>query len=399
MTPIDYKAQAQAMRDDLVACRRDLHQHPELAFEEVRTAGIVAAELNGLGMEVQAGIGKTGVVGILEGNGDGPTVLYRADMDALPIHEENDVEYQSKTPGVMHACGHDGHVSVALGVARLLAQHREQINGRIKFVFQPGEEGAGGALAMIDDGVMDDPEPDVTLGLHLWTPLQVGTVGVAEGAVMSGSSTFQLLVQGKGGHAALPYTTVDPVACAGQLIMALHTLVSRKMDAMAGAVVLSVTGVESSSNAYNVIPETVDIRGTFRTFNAYTSEMLEQHIRDVSESVCKSVGCTVDITIKHLTIPVMNDPEVTARMRSVFAGMVDDEEQLDTNARTMASEDISYMMDEIPGMYFFVGAGNHNEGLTYGHHHPRFNIDEDALPQAVALMAAAIGDYVIDHGE
>ena len=399
MTVIDFRAGAEAMRDDLIAQRRDFHQHPELAFGEVRTAGIVADELRHLGMEVQTGIGKTGVVGILEGDHDGPTVMYRADMDALPIHEENDVDYCSQTPGVMHACGHDGHVSVALGVARLLVQHRDSIAGRVKFVFQPGEEGAGGALAMIEDGVLNGPTPDVVLGLHLWSPLSIGTVGVADGAVMSGSSTFQLVIQGRGGHAALPYTTIDPVACAGQLITALHTLVGRRMDAMAGAVVLSVTGVKSSSHAYNVIPDDVEIQGTFRTFNAYTSEMLEQHIRDVSESVCKAVGCTVDITIKHLTIPVMNDPEVSDRVRRVFAGVVTDDEMLDINARTMASEDVSYMMDEIPGMYFFVGCGNHEKGFTYGHHHPRFDFDEDALPLAVTLMSSAIADYVIDRDQ
>ena len=395
---IDFKSQAAALRDELVSRRRDLHRHPEMAFEEVRTAGIVVDELSRLGFEVQSGIGKTGVVGILEGSQDGPTVLYRADMDALPVSEDNDVDYKSHTPGVMHACGHDGHVAIALGVAKLMAAYRDQIAGRIKFVFQPGEEGAGGALAMIDDGVLENPVPDVTLGLHLWNPLPVGTVGIASGPVMSGSSTFQLVIRGHGGHAALPYTTIDPVVCSGQVIIALHTLVGRKMDAMAGAVVLSITSVESSSNGYNVIPESVEIRGTFRTFNAYTSELLEQHIRAMTEAVCQSMDCTADITIRHLTIPTVNDVDVTDRIRRVFADMVD-ADRLDVTARTMASEDISYFMDEVPGTYFFVGSGNIDKGYTYGHHHPRFDFDEDALPNAVALMAAALADYVIPNGK
>jgi amidohydrolase len=201
-------------------------------------------------------------------------------------------------------------------------------------------------------------------------------------------------VQGKGGHAALPYTTIDPVACAGQLITALHTLVGRKMDSMAGAVVLSVTGVRTSSDAFNIIPQSVEIRGTFRTFNAYTSEMLEQHVRSMSAAVCASQGCTVDVWVKHLTIPMVNDEEVTARVRKAFARIVDPD-CLDDEARTMASEDMAYMMDEIPGMYFFVGAGNQELGLTYGHHHPHFNIDEAALPLSVALMSAAAADYVL----
>ncbi len=391
---VDFKTEADLLRDELVARRRDFHQYPELAFEEVRTAGVVGDELRKLGLEVQTGFAQTGVVALLEGAHDGPTVLYRADMDALPIDEANEVEYISRVAGKMHACGHDGHMAIALGVAKLMVSHRHEIAGRIKFVFQPAEEGGGGALAMIAAGVLSDPPPDVCLGLHLWTPLALGTVGVADGAIMSGASTFKLTVQGKGGHAALPYTTVDPVLCAGQLITALHTIVGRKMDAMAGAVVLSVSGVKSSSQAYNIIPEQVEIVGTFRTFNAYTSEVLEQHIRDVSRAVCESQGCTVDVMIRHLTIPVVNDPGVTARLRDAFARVVDPD-MLDDNARTMASEDMSYYMDDIPGMFVLVGAGNRRRGLDYGHHHPRFDFDEDALPLGVTLISTAIAEYVI----
>ncbi len=392
---IDFMAAANTLRDELIARRRDFHQHPELAFEEVRTASIIVDELRKLGITaIQTGIATTGVVAMLEGAQDGPTVLYRADMDALPIQEENTFDFVSKVPGVMHACGHDGHIAIALGVAKLMARHRDRIAGRIKFVFQPGEEGAGGALKMISEGVLDDPEPDVSLGLHLWTPLATGTVGVAEGAVMSGSSVFEITIRGSGGHGAMPHTTIDPVACSGQLITALHTIVGRKMDAMAGAVVLSVTGVRTSSYTHNIIPETVEITGTFRTFNAYTSEMLEQHIRGVSVAVCESVGCVADVRIRHLTIPVVNHHVVTERVQHVFGRLLG-AEALDTTARTMASEDMSYFMDDIPGMYFFVGAGNKAKGITYGHHHARFDIDEDSLPLATGLMASALADYLL----
>jgi amidohydrolase len=394
MTTLDFKAQAEELRNELVARRRDLHMHPELGFEEFRTSRLVAEELMRLGMEVQTGVGKTGVVGILEGDKDGPTVLVRADMDALPIHEENEVEYVSQTPGVMHACGHDAHVAIALGVARICSQNRDRVAGRVKFVFQPGEEGLGGALEMIKDGVLKNPVPDVVLGLHVWAELPVGTVGVGKGPVMSGSSIFTLLIKGKGGHAAMPYKTIDPVACTGELIMALHTIVGRKMDAMAGAVVLSVTSVRTSSDAYNVIPQQVEIRGTFRTFNAYTSEVMEQHIRSVTESVCASVGCWAEVSVKHLTIPVVNDAGVVSRVRKAFHRVIPSD-CLDEEFRTMASEDVSYMMDDIPGMYFFVGAVNPEIGTIYGHHHPRFNIDENVLPLAVALMSAAVAEYVM----
>lgn len=394
-TAIDFKAEADALRDEMVARRRDFHRHPELAFEEFRTSGIIADELRDLGLEVQTGVAGTGVIGILEGDHDGKTVMYRADMDALPIHEENNVDYKSTRKGLMHACGHDGHMSIALAVAKIMSQHRDKIKGRIKFVFQPGEEGAGGALAMIKAGVLDNPEPDITLGLHLWQPLPIGKIGMHKGATMSGSSVFQITVRGKGGHAAMPHTTIDPVACTGQLISALHTIVGRRMNAMDGAVVLSVTGLNTSTMRHNIIPETVEIMGTFRTFNALTSELLEQHIRDVSRSVCESQSCVADVLIKHLTIPVINNPDVVDRMSEALTPIVG-EDALDSDTMTMASEDMSYLLEDIPGMYFLVGSSNEEKGLTYGHHHPKFNFDEDVLPQATAIMTTAIADYLID---
>lgn len=393
-TKLDFKAEAEAMREELIGRRRDFHMHPELAFEEIRTSRIIAEELQALGLEVQTGIAKTGVVAILEGDQDGPTVMYRADMDALPILEQNDVPYKSTKQGLMHACGHDGHMAIALAVAKILTQHKKRIKGRVKFVFQPGEEGAGGALAMIRDGVLDNPEPDYTLGLHLWQPLPMGRIGVAKGAIMSGSSVFQITVKGKGGHAAMPHTTIDPVACTGQLVSALHTIVGRRMNAMDGAVVLSVTGLQTSSMRHNIIPGTVEIMGTFRTFNAYTSELLEQHIRDVSRSVCDSQGCTADVNINHLNIPVINHPDVVDRMKRALLDVVD-EHTLDDEARTMASEDMSFFLEDIPGMYFLVGSSNPRKGLDYGHHHPKFNFDEDVLPIGTAVMARAISDYVM----
>jgi amidohydrolase len=391
---MDFSAEAASLYDELIARRRDLHMYPELAYEEHRTAGIIAEELQRLGYEVRTGFAGTGVVGILEGATDGPTVLYRSDMDALPIHEENDVPYKSCNPGKMHACGHDGHMSIALGVAKLLAQHRDQLRGCVKFVFQPGEEGAGGALAMIDDGILQDPAPDVVLGLHLWNILPFGKVGVAEGAMMSGSSVFNIVVRGKGGHAAMPHTTIDPVSCTGQLITALHTIVGRKMNAMSGAVVLSVTGVQSSNFKHNIIPEKVDIMGTFRTFNAYTSELLEQHIRDVSHNVCESVGCKAEVNVKHLTIPVVNHPDVVQRV-SRIAGRLVGEDNLVHDERTMASEDVSYLLEDTPGMFVLVGSANDVRGLNYGHHHPRFDFDERVLPLAVNLMASTVADYLL----
>ena len=272
MTTVDFKAQAEAMRDELVARRRDLHQHPELAFEEVRTAGIVARELTNLGLEVQTGVGKTGVVAMLEGAQHGPTVLVRADMDALPIHEENEVDYASTVPGKMHACGHDGHTTIALAVAKLLAPHRDQMAGRVKFVFQPAEEAGKGARAMVNDGVLNDPRPDVSVGLHLWNSLPFGTVGVADGPIMAGASIFTVKIRGKGSHAASPHLGIDPVVCAAQMVTAFQTILSRNVDPL-DTVVLSVTTIHAGE-AYNVIPQTAEMHGTVRYFKREVRDLV-----------------------------------------------------------------------------------------------------------------------------
>ncbi|MBC8100187.1 MAG: amidohydrolase, partial [Armatimonadetes bacterium] len=392
MTTIDFMGQAQAMRAELVAVRRDLHLHPELGFEEVRTAGIVAQTLRDLGLEVQTGVGQTGVVAILEGDSDGPTVLVRADMDALPIDEENDAEYISLATGKMHACGHDGHTSIGLGVAKLLMPYKARIAGRVKFVFQPAEEIAGGALAMIADGVLENPRPDVSLGLHLWNSLPLGQIGVAEGPVMAGSSKFKILITGHGGHGAQPQQTQDPVICAAHIITALQTIISRNLNP-ADTGVISVTTMQAG-DAHNVIPQQVELTGTMRAFKTDVRDLLTRRMEEVAKGVGTALGCLVDVEVKHTTIPLVNSAVVGARLRPVFSKLVG-ETQLDDTARTMGGEDMAFLMNDIPGMFFFVGSANAERGLDFGHHHPRFDFDEDALPLGVGLLAAAVGEYVI----
>lgn len=392
MTSIDFRADAEALRDELIARRRDFHMHPELAFEEVRTAGIVAQELTALGLEVQAGVGKTGVVGMLEGDKDGPTILVRADMDALPILEENEASYASQSPGKMHACGHDGHTTIALGVAKLLSQHRDKIAGRIKFVFQPAEEIVGGARAMIADGVLTDPRPDVTLGLHLWNSMPLGILGVGEGPVMAGSSVFTLKITGKGGHAASPHQSVDPVVCAAQIITAFQTIVSRNNDPLDG-LVISVTWLHTGT-AFNIIPQDVELRGTMRFFKLEVRELLERRMQEIAEGIAAAMGCVAEMHIEHNVLPVVNNPDVTQRAREVFKKYVG-ESGLNTIERTMGAEDVGLLMDDIPGTYFFLGAAVPNQEDYYGHHHPKFDFDENALPLGVALLTAAVADYVL----
>lgn len=376
-----------------IARRRDLHQHPELGFEEVRTAGIIAQELNRLGLEVRAGVGKTGVIGLLEGSTEGPTIMVRADMDALPIQEENEAEYASCTPNTMHACGHDGHTAIALAVAELLSAHRDQMAGRVKFVFQPAEEIGLGADAMIKDGALDDPRPDVALGLHVWNEVPVGAVALIDGPMMAAAGDFSVTVSGRGGHGALPHEAHDPIVAASQIVTALQTIVSRNINPTEVGVV-SVTEFKAG-DSFNVIPASARLRGTIRAFDNAVLDMLADRIRDIAGGIAAALGCTATLTVEQLTLPVINAPEVNAKLRTVFEQVAPDV-QIITGFKTMAAEDMSYFLDAVPGTFFFVGSANAERGLDYPHHHPRFDFDDKAvIPLAVNLLASAVASYVI----
>ena len=387
---IDFMGEAQALNDELVERRRDFHKHPELAFQEHRTAGIVADELNQLGLEVQTGVGKTGVVGILEGAAEGPTVLYRADMDALPIQELNSAEYASSAPGKMHACGHDGHTAIALGIAKLLSNHRAELGGRVKFVFQPAEEVGGGAASMVADGVLEAPKPDYTLGIHLWNDLEVGQVSVVSGPTMSGAGVFEITITGKGGHGAMPHQTADPIVCGAQLILALQTIVSRNVDPL-DMVVITI-GTLNGGTARNIIPQTVSLTGSFRIFREATRELVQRRIREVCEGVAAAHSCRADIDFPMGIGAIINDAEVTERARAVFAGYGEHVQVV--NQPWMASEDVGLLMQRNPSAYLLVGSANRERELDYPHHHPRFDFDEAVLPLSVGLMSAAIADYL-----
>ncbi len=387
---IDFLGEANSLRDELIARRRDFHRHPELAFQEHRTAGIVADELNQLGLEVQTGIAKTGVVGILEGASDGPTVLYRADMDALPIQEDSSAEYASQAPGKMHACGHDGHTAIALGIAKVLSRHRAQLGGRVKFVFQPAEEVGGGAASMVAEGVLESPAPDYTLGIHLWNDLEVGNVSVVSGPTMSGAGVFEITITGKGGHGAMPHQTADPIVCGAQLILALQTIVSRNVDPL-DMVVITI-GTVNGGTARNIIPQTVSLSGSFRIFREATRELVKRRIREVAEGVASAQNCRADVDFPMGIGAVVNDAEVAERARQVFARYADQVTVL--SQPWMASEDVGLLMQRNPSAYLLVGSANHARQLDYPHHHPRFDIDEAVLPLSVGLMSAAIADYL-----
>ena len=371
--------------------------HPELGFREFRTSGIVAKELESLGLEVTKGIGKTGVVALLEGARPGPTLLLRFDMDALPITEETDAEYASQMPGVMHACGHDGHTAIGLTVARMLHSHRDELSGTIKFCFQPSEEGTngedvGGAEMMMRDGVLDAPRVDRTLALHLWNEKPLGWLGIAAGPVMAGADIFTIGITGRGGHGAIPQQTVDPVVAAAQIVGALQTIVSRNVAPLETAVV-SVTTIHAGT-AFNVIPPSVAMTGTIRTFEMGVRQKVHQRFEQITRGVGEALGCQVDIEIKRITPALINDEAITSTVQDAARRVLSGSD-LDTAAYiTMGAEDMAYMQEKVPGCFFFVGSNDKARHLDYGHHHPKFDFDEEALIRASALMAAAAMDVL-----
>jgi amidohydrolase len=388
---IDYKSEAQELFPYNQQLRRDFHRHPELGFQEVRTAGIVARDLTELGLEVSTGIGKTGVVATLEGARPGPVLLVRFDMDALPIQEETGAEYASETPGVMHACGHDGHTAIGLTVAKMLEAHKDELGGTVKLVFQPAEEGLGGAEAMVADGVLDQPKPGQSLSLHLWNDKPLGWIGVTPGPAMSASDRFTVKIIGRGGHGAAPYITIDPVVAGAQVITALQNIVSRNVDPLEAAVVTVTSMV--GGEAFNVIPESVVLKGTIRTFNPEVRSIVLERFEAIASGVSNAMGCQAEVDLKSITPAVLNDPVIAAQVFEV-ANKIYPQAEISTDERTMGSEDMAYMMDDIPGCYFFIGSADHERGLDAGHHHPKFDFNEGALTTGAALMASVVQDFL-----
>ena len=387
MAQIDSAREAAALRERLVSWRRDFHRHPELALQESRSASIIAEELRSLGYQVATGVAETGVIGLLKADDSGPVVMVRFDMDALPITEASQADYASENPGVMHACGHDGHMAIGLGVSTVFARHRGDLNGTLKLVFQPGEEGGDGARMMVDEGVLEDPRPDVVLIAHLWNELPLGTIDVTPGPVMAAAEKWICDVRGHGGHGALPHRTSDPIVAASHMITALQSVVSRNVSPLDTAVV--TVGSFHGGDAFNVIPDAVRLTGTIRTFETQVRENLLLRVRAILEGVATACGVSADLEITSLTPALVNDPKVAQVVRDaaekiIGPGMVS------AGERTMGSEDAAYFMERIPGCYFFVGSANPRRGLDAPHHSPQFDFDEDALPLGVAIMTESI---------
>jgi amidohydrolase len=388
----DFKQEAHELFEELVRWRRDFHRHPELGFQEERTSAIIAHELSELDFAVETGVGQTGVVGLLDGAHPGPTVLLRFDMDALPIQETRDVDYKSVNPGKMHACGHDGHMAMGLGVAHLMARRREQLAGQLKFVFQPAEEGLGGAFAMIADGVLEEPQPDVALAMHLWNHIPLGQVRVTAGPCMAASSIFTLTVDGQGGHGAAPHKAVDPVLAAAHIVAALQSIVSRNIDPLESVVV--TVGEFSAGSTFNVIPEQAVLKGTVRSYDSEIHRLIYRRILEMASNMATAFGCSAHMETVAIVPAVVNDPQVVEVVRNAAAQVVSTENVVD--GRDMASEDMGHILEEVPGCYFFIGSRNEAKGLHYPHHHPNFDFDERAMVNGVATMAQAAAHYVLN---
>jgi amidohydrolase len=382
-------------RAQLVATRRDLHQHPELGFEETRTGALAAERLKSLGYEVKTGVGKTGVVALRSGGGGGGgggrCVLLRADMDALPVEEANEVPYRSKHPGRMHACGHDGHVAIGLEVARRLAAL--SLGGTVKLAFQPAEEVSHGAQAMIADGVLDAPRVDAAFGIHLWNDLPVGTVGVMAGAIMASVDEFEIAILGRGGHAAAPHQTVDPVLTAAHVVTALQSLVARRRNPLEEGVV-SVTQV-NAGHAFNVIPGRADLRGTVRTFGGKFWDDAPGLIEATAQGIAAAFGARAEVRYNRLSGPLVNDERMAALMAEVATQIVG-KSNVKSGVRTMGGEDMSYFLQKAPGCFAFVGSAP-KTGKASPHHSATFDIDEESLVIGAELMSRVAVKYLSDH--
>jgi amidohydrolase len=376
----------------VVADRRHLHQHPEIGFHEFETAKFVAERLRALGFdEVHTGVAKTGVIGILRGGKPGKVVALRADMDALPIEEENDVEYRSQNPGAMHACGHDAHVSMMLGAARVLASKRDELPGTVKILFQPAEEGLGGAEAMVAAGALENPRPDAIFGLHIWNETPLGVVQVRDGIAMVASDGFKLKIIGKGGHGAIPQAAIDPIAVGSEIVLALQTIISRNIDPILPGVV--TIGSFRSGTAGNVIPPYAELSGTVRSVSEEERAEIHRRIEQLARGVAGAMRAEIELAWTWGTPATINDPAMAAIVRETARELVGPE-RVEDGPLKVVSEDMSEFLNIVPGCYYFVGSQNPDKGFVWGHHHPKFDIDEDAMAVGVSTLAGSALRYL-----
>jgi amidohydrolase len=387
------RPEIQALQPRLVEWRRHFHQRPELGFRERLTAEAIAQKLQEWGIQHQTGIAETGIVAVIPGNRPGPVLAIRADMDALPIQELNQVPYRSLHDGVMHACGHDGHTAIALGTAYYLSQHPD-FAGTVKLIFQPAEEGPGGAKPMVEAGVLKNPDVDAIIGLHLWNNLPLGSLGVRDGAMMAAVELFDCVINGKGGHGAMPHQTVDSVIVGSQVVNALQTIVSRNVDPLKAGVV--TIGSFHAGHARNVIANTAKLQGTVRYFDPSLEGFFAQRMEQIISGICQSHGASYELDYKRIYPPVVNNPAIASLVRSVAETVIETPLGIVPECQTMGGEDMSFFLQEVPGCYFFLGAANIERDLAYPHHHPRFDFDETVLGMGVEIFVRCVEKFCVN---
>ena len=382
-TSINIKEEILKLRPDLIRLRRDFHMNPELGFEEYRTAQTIESYLRSLDIKTRRMAG-TGVVGILNGNRPGRTLMLRADMDALPIKETTSVPYTSVHEGRMHACGHDGHMAILLVTAKILSGHRDKIFGNIKFVFQPNEEGAdSGAAMLIKEGVLKNPDVDAAMGLHLITGLETGQVGASQGCVMADAVFFKLQILGDGGHTALPHQSVDPIMVAANILLSANTIKTRQIDVRKPTSI--VFGKIQAGVGPNIIPVQAELQGTIRClYNSKRQEDPCQKFEKTVQHICSVHGAGYKVEFIHSAAPVINESQLYPVIKTAAEKTVIQKDNM-VNYTTMTAEDFGYFGQCVPSFFYFIGAGNKNRKPNYPHHHPKFNIDEDALETGVEM--------------
>ncbi|DAC07271.1 MAG TPA: amidohydrolase [Candidatus Poseidoniales archaeon] len=382
MQSSDIISQSKEIHQWIVEKRRAIHRHPELMYEEFETSRLVQNTLSDLGIEYEKDIAVTGVVGVV-GNGEGPCIALRADMDALPIHEEADVDFRSEIDGKMHACGHDCHTAMLLGAARVLKDNESEINGTIKLIFQPAEEGGAGGKMMRDQGVLEDPDVEQIFGLHVSDKLPTGTLASKEGTLLAATSSIKILVSGNGGHAAMPHLTSDPVVTGSKIVVELQTLISRELDPLESGVI-SIT-MANAGSATNVIPSSMELQGTIRSLTSEGISRLQQRVREVAGGIAIANRCTAEVTFPGNDFPpTVNDGECW-ELGKISAGEILGEESVSEMGSIMGGEDFSYYTQVVPGCFSFLGVGNPEIGAVFGVHHPKFKVDEDALSLGTAI--------------
>lgn len=390
----DVTKELKDIQQDIVKWRRDLHQIPEIGLELPKTAAYVSEQLTELGIEHITGVAGYGIVGLIKGGREGKTIMLRADMDALAIKEETGLPFAS-TNGNMHACGHDTHTAMLLGATKILNKYKDELKGNVKLIFQPAEEGPGGAKPMIDAGAMENPKADACLGLHIgviFRELKEGQIGVHYGNIMACLDSFKIRVKGKGCHGAMPHTGVDPVAITGQVISALQTIVSREIKPTSPAVV--TIGKLHGGSAYNVIPDYIDIEGTARALDNETREKIASSIESIVAGITRGMHGDYEYSYTFGYPPVVNDAEFTKGFVESAKKLMPEEDIFEIKEPTMGGEDMAYYLNMVPGTFFFLAGGNEEKGITYPHHNSKFDVDEDVFWKGSALMVQGAIDWL-----